>query len=79
VYIKAGGIGAIIAAICCFTPVLVIFLGIVGLGAVAGYLDYVLIPALLLCLGVLAYGLVLRKRERAACCDRENILKGGGS
>lgn len=63
-YIKAGGIGAVIAAICCFTPVLVILLGIIGLGAITGYFDYVLIPALLICLGLLVYGLVLRKKSR---------------
>nr|WP_273186897.1 mercury resistance system transport protein MerF [Hyphomonas adhaerens] len=41
-----GIIGAIVAAFCCFTPVLVILLGAVGLSALTGYLDYVLFPAL---------------------------------
>lgn len=41
-----GIIGTIVAALCCFTPVLVILLGTVGLSAVTGYLDYVLFPAL---------------------------------
>ena len=41
-----GIIGTIVAALCCFTPVLVISLGAVGLSAVTGYLDYVLFPAL---------------------------------
>lgn len=41
-----GIIGTIIAALCCFTAVLVILLGAVGLSAVTGYLDYVLFPAL---------------------------------
>ncbi len=44
--IKTGIIGTIIAALCCFTPVLVILFGAVGLSAVVGYLDYVLLPAL---------------------------------
>ena len=44
--IKTGIIGTIIAALCCFTPVLVILLGAVGLSAIVGYLDFVLLPAL---------------------------------
>lgn len=44
--VRTGTIGAIIAAICCATPVLVILLGAVGLSALTGYLDYVLLPAL---------------------------------
>ncbi len=44
--IKTGIIGTIIAALCCFTPVLVILLGAVGLSAIIGYLDFVLLPAL---------------------------------
>ncbi len=63
--IRTGAIGAVIAAICCFTPVLIILLAAVGLGALTGYLDYVLIPALLIFLGILGYGLVLRRKERA--------------
>lgn len=38
--------GTIIVALCCFTPVLVIGLGVVGLSAWLGWLDYVLFPAL---------------------------------
>lgn len=41
-----GLIGTVITALCCFTPVLVMFLGLVGLSALTGYLDYVLFPAL---------------------------------
>jgi mercuric ion transport protein len=44
--LKAGVIGAVVAALCCFTPVLVIIFGAVGLAALVGYLDYVLFPAL---------------------------------
>ena len=41
-----GIIGTLITALCCFTPVLLMILGIVGLSALTGYLDYVLLPAL---------------------------------
>ena len=38
--------GTAVAAICCFTPALVVLLGAVGLSAWLGWLDYVLLPAL---------------------------------
>lgn len=38
--------GTIAVAICCFTPILVIAVAAIGLGAMTRYLDYVLIPAL---------------------------------
>ena len=38
--------GTIAVAVCCFTSILVITLAAIGLGAVTRYLDYVLIPAL---------------------------------
>lgn len=44
--LKTGVIGTVILALCCFTPILVVLLGVVGLSAVLGYLDYVLLPAL---------------------------------
>ncbi|MHA1127317.1 MAG: mercury resistance system transport protein MerF [Alphaproteobacteria bacterium] len=44
--LKVGIVGTITAALCCFTPVLVILFGAVGLSALVGYLDYVLFPAL---------------------------------
>ncbi|WP_026480956.1 mercury resistance system transport protein MerF [Ahrensia sp. 13_GOM-1096m] len=44
--LATGLIGTLIAALCCFTPILVISLGIVGLSSIVGYLDYVLLPAL---------------------------------
>ena len=43
---KIGVVGAIVAAVCCFTPVLVVLLGALGLSALIGYLDFVLLPVL---------------------------------
>lgn len=60
-----GGIGAVIAAVCCFSPVLVILLGAVGLSALTGYLDYVLFPALALCIALIGYGLYKRRQRPA--------------
>lgn len=72
--IKTGVIGTVIAAICCFTPVLVIGLGVVGLSAWLGWLDYVLLPALAVFIGITAYGLWRRQRA-AACCKTDTNAK----
>ena len=56
-------IGAAIAAICCFTPLLVILLGVVGLSAWLGWLDYLLFPALAFFLLMIGYGLWRRQQS----------------
>lgn len=61
--LKVGIIGTVVAALCCFTPVLVILLGAVGLSALLGVLDYVLLPALALFIGVTIYALWKRKTK----------------
>ena len=59
--LRVGTWGAVVAAICCFTPILVVGLGIVGLGTVIPYLDYLLLPALGLFLALGAFGLRQKK------------------
>ena len=44
--LKTGIIGTVVTALCCFTPLLVWGLTAIGLAAVVGYLDIVLLPAL---------------------------------
>lgn len=61
--IRTGIIGTVIAALCCFTTVLVVLLGVVGLSALAGYLDVVLIPALIFFIGLTIYAVYRRKRH----------------
>lgn len=39
-------VGTILVAVCCFTPLLVITLGTIGLSAFIPYLDFILLPAL---------------------------------
>lgn len=68
--LKTGIAGSVIAARCCATPVLVIALGVVGLSAWAGWLDYVLIPALVIFVGITIYAW-RRRQSEAACCDVE--------
>ena len=55
--LKTGLIGGMIAALCCVTPVLAVLLGALGLGWVVGYLDYVLLPVMVLALGLVGYAL----------------------
>ncbi len=59
----AGLIGTAVVALCCFTPVLVVLLGIVGLSAVLGWLDYVLMPALIFFIGLTIYAIWRRQRH----------------
>ena len=63
IIIIVGAVGALLAAICCRTPLLAVLLGAVGLTAWLAKADYVLIPALVLCLGLVGFGLY-RKRVR---------------
>ncbi len=59
--IATGAIGAALAAICCATPLLVVVLGAVGLTGWLAKADYVVIPALILCLGLIGFGLYRRR------------------
>ncbi len=63
--IRAGAIGAAIAALCCFTAVPVIVLGIAGLSAWLDRLDLVAVPMLALFGAILVAGLAMRRRRRA--------------
>jgi len=58
--LRRGFIGSGIAAICCFTPFLVVIATGVGLSAVVGWLDYALFPLLFTSLSVIAYALWLQ-------------------
>lgn len=60
--LKLGIAGSVIAAICCFTPVLVILLGAVGLSSLVGMLDVVLLPALAIFLVITGYALWKQSR-----------------
>jgi len=55
--LKTGLIGSIIAALCCLTPVLAVLLGALGLGWFVGYLDYVLLPVMVIFLGLVGFAL----------------------
>jgi mercuric ion transport protein len=52
--------GSVLAAACCFTPILALLLGSVGLSAWLAWLDYIFLPVLALSLGIAAYALTQR-------------------
>jgi len=74
--ITTGAIGGIVAAICCATPLLAIAFGALGLTAWLSKADYVLIPALLICLGLVGFGLYRRRSAARACCDQASSKQG---
>jgi len=61
--IATGIVGTVIAALCCFTPVLVVLLGVAGLSAWLGWLDYVLLPALAFFVALTVYAVWRRQRR----------------
>lgn len=64
--LTTGIIGAGVAAVCCLTPVLVVLLGVVGLSAAVGWLDYVLMPALVFFIGLTVYAVYRRQKRMQA-------------
>ena len=58
---RLGVFGTVVAALCCFTPILVVGVTIVGLSAIVGWLDYVLYPALFFFVGLTVYA--VRRRQ----------------
>lgn len=68
--LKTGVVGSAITSVCCFTPVLVGLLSVVGLGSLSGYLDYVLLPALGIFLTTTGYALIRRQERRCNPCEK---------
>lgn len=65
--------GTVILALCCFTPVLVGLVSVVGFAGMIGKLDIILLPALVIFIGLTAYAL-WRKRKCTAeeKCETQN-------
>ena len=65
--LATGLTGAVLAALCCGTPILVVVLGALGLSAWLAYADYVILPSLIVFLTIIGYALWrdrLRGRQR---------------
>lgn len=61
--LTTGLIGMVISALCCFTPILVVLFGAVGLAAWVGHLDAVLIPSLGAFTLLTIYAFIRKDRE----------------
>ena len=61
--LTTGLVGTVLAALCCFTPVLVVLLTGVGLSAAIGYLDVVLLPVLGIFVCITLYAVWRRQRD----------------
>jgi mercuric ion transport protein len=61
-WFKAGLVGTIVTAVCCATPLLPWVFGLLGLAAVTAYLDYVLVPLLLIFLAITLWAGWARRR-----------------
>ena len=62
--LRTGIVGSAVAAICCFTPALVLLLGALGLTAWVGWLDYALLPVLALFIALTVVALLRLRRRR---------------
>jgi len=67
--LKTGMIGMVVAALCCFTPLLVVLFGSVGLAAWVGHLDAVLVPALVVFILITIYAFIRQDREAKQASD----------
>jgi mercuric ion transport protein len=72
--ITTGAIGAVLAAICCATPLLAVVLGSIGLTAWLAKADYIVMPVLFL--GVALLGLGLYRGHTAATCRDASAKQG---
>ncbi|MEW5703316.1 MAG: mercury resistance system transport protein MerF [Pseudomonadota bacterium] len=60
---KTGVVGGVLAGVCCFTPILVLLLGAVGLTAWVGWVDWVLLPSLGFFVGLTGYAFYRKRLE----------------
>ena len=67
--LSTGIVGTAIAALCCFTPLLVVLLGAVGLSAALGWLDFVLLPSLAFFIGLTVYAVYRRQKRQAEALE----------
>ena len=61
--LRIGGIGTVVTAVCCFTPILVVALSALGLVRTIAYLDLVLFPMLFMFILLLSVALFTRMRR----------------
>ena len=62
--LKTGVVGLVVTALCCFTPILVVLFGALGLSAIIGWLDYILLPLLAFFIGLCIYAVLKRNSTK---------------
>lgn len=72
--LRRGLFSSAFAAICCFTPFLVVIVAGAGLSAIIGWLDYALFPMLFASLAVVAHALWQQAGQPGRC--PKNLLIG---
>jgi mercuric ion transport protein len=65
--IRAGALGAILAAICCAAPLLAVGLPLAGLGAWLAGTGLVVLPLMVAGLGLVAWGIHHRRAKAVGC------------
>jgi mercuric ion transport protein len=73
--IASGAVGVVLAAICCAAPLLAVTLATAGLTAWFAKAAYTVIPALLVCLGLVAYW--LNRRRTTTDCRSSTLERSG--
>ncbi len=61
---RTGVVGAVLAAICCATPLLAVVLGAVGLSAWVAHAGYIVMPALVLFIALVGWALIRRQKPK---------------
>jgi mercuric ion transport protein len=62
--LRFGITGTVVTALCCFTPVLVVLFSALGISALTGMLDLVLLPALAIFVGITGFALWKQKQAK---------------
>ena len=62
-WFKTGLIGTVITALCCFTPLLTVLFSALGIASILVYLDFLLIPLLVIFVIILIYSLTKVRKK----------------
>ncbi len=69
--LRTGIVGAVITAICCVTPVLIILFGALGVSAWLGWIDLVLFPLLAAFIALIVFALNRRSAPPRVADQRD--------
>lgn len=73
-WMYSGIMGALVSFLCCLTPLVVLGLSMVGVGYLAGYIDFFALSLFAVSMGIIGYGwyskarLAKERKEKCARC-----------